>query len=94
MLTALKEYLTSSDSARIINLEQQYTKIKKGSINRQSIEIWLNEYVQLYILKKEHDVIELIIIKKAYCDFVLAIKSYAFYLIQTYEKLINTTEKD
>ena len=94
MLTALKERLISSNSVRIINLEQQYAKIKKEPINRQSIETWLNEYVQLYILKKEHDVVKLIIIKRAYCDFILTIESYAFWLIQTYKKLIDTTEEN
>ena len=78
MLRALKKRLTSSNSVQIINFEQQYAKIKKRWINKQSIETWLNEYVQLYILKKEHDVVNLMIIKRTYYDFILTIESYVF----------------
>ena len=90
ILRAIKARLASSDSARIIKFEKEYTRFMKGS-SRQNVEAWLNDYIQLYILKK-HNIVEIENTHRAFKDFILIIEQLASILIQQYESQLNKTE--
>ena len=95
LLRALRARLVPSDSARSLELERDYERLKKGPTNKQNIETWLDDYVQMYTLAKEHGIAEITNTQRTYRDFLLAIESQATVLAQMHEYLIDTaTDKE
>ena len=92
LLRVLKTRLAPSNSARSLKFERDYERLKKGPSNKQDIEAWLNDYIQMYILIKKHDIAEIANTKRAYKNFLLIIESQASIFAQMHEYLINTTE--
>ena len=90
LLKALKARLTFFDSTRFLKFERNYKRFRKKFINKQNVETWLNDYVQMYILTKKNDIIKIINTRRAYWDFLLIIESQASILAQMHEYQINT----
>ncbi|KAG7007910.1 hypothetical protein G7Y79_00008g025480 [Physcia stellaris] len=77
VLRALKARLAPTDSARSLELEQQYNRMAKGPSNRQSIDAWLDEYLKMLALAKQTKIAEVTDSKRAYRDFLHAIDKIA-----------------
>ena len=90
LLRALKARLAPSDSARSLELRQTYERLKKGPSSKQNIETWLDDYVQMYFLAKEHGIAEITNTQRAYRDFLMAIEDEAPVLAQMHEYLTDT----
>ena len=50
----------------------------------------MNDYVQMYILTKKNDIVEIINTRRAYRDFLLIIEDQASIFAQMHEYQINT----
>ena len=59
---------------------------------KQNVKAWLNNYIQLYILNKKHNIVEIKNIHRVFRNFILVIKQLASILIQQYESQLNKTE--
>ena len=90
LLRVLKARLASFDSARSLKFERDYERFKKKLINKQNIEAWLNDYVQIYTLTKKNDIVEIINTRRAYRNFFLIIEGQASVLAQMHKYQINT----
>lgn len=91
LLRALKARLAPSDSARCLDLEQQYRRLIKGPSNRQNTEFWLDEYLKMYTLGKEYKIAELVDGKRAYRDFLHAIEKIAPTFAEMHEIVMDST---
>ena len=90
LLRALRARLASFDSARSLKFERDYERFRKEFTNKQNVEAWLDDYVQMYTLTKENDIVEIISTRRAYRDFLLIIEGQASVLAQMHEYQINT----
>lgn len=90
VIRALKTRLAPSDAARILKLEQQYKRLRKGPSSRQNVESWLDDYLKMYTLGKESKVAELTDGKRAYRDFLYAIENTAPTFADIHELRIDT----
>ena len=74
VLQVLKTRLTLFDSIKNLKLKQQYNRMTKNSINRQNIDVWLNDYFKMLTLIKQVKIVEIIDNKRTYRNFLHAIK--------------------
>lgn len=77
MLRALKQRLAPSDSARLLEIEQDYARLKSGPSPHQNSEVWLDEWTRMYELAKELKLAEVVDSSRTYRDFLLAIWKHA-----------------
>ena len=95
ILRQLKQKLAPSDSARSLELERQYEKLRTGPSNRQNIEAWLDDWMHTYTLAKEYKIAEVVDTRRALRDFLLAIESHAPTLTAMYELMdVNTNDEE
>lgn len=92
ILRALKQKLAPSDSARELELERLYDKLKTGPTPRQNVETWLDEWIQMYYLAKEFGLNAVVDTRKVYRDFILAIEHITPVMAQMYEDALDNTE--
>ena len=57
----------------------------RGLFNRQNIDVWLNDYLKMFTLAKQAEIVEVIDSKCAYRDFLHAIEKTAFIFVEVYE---------
>lgn len=89
VLRALKARLAPTDDARSFELEQQYNRLVKGPIARQSVEAWLDEYLKMYTLGKQVKIAEVVDSKRAYRDFLQAIEKTAPTFAEVHQLLLD-----
>lgn len=85
VLRALKARLAPTDSARSLELEQQYNRLTKGPSSRQNIDAWLDDYLKMLTLAKQAKIAEVTDSKRAYRDFLHAIEKTAPTFAEVYE---------
>ena len=85
VLQALKARLTFFDSIKSLKLKQQYNRMTRKSINRQNIDVWLNDYLKMLTLVKQVKIAEIIDNKRAYRNFLHAIKKIVSIFVEVYE---------
>ena len=85
VLQALKARLAPSDSARSLELEQQYNRMTRGPTSRQSVDAWLDDYLKMLTLAKQARIAEVTDSKRAYRDFLHAIEKTAPTFAEVYE---------
>lgn len=90
VLRALQARLAPSDSARSLDLEQQYYRLAKGPSNRQNVDNWLDDYIKMYTQAKEADIAEVTKPKRAYRDFLHAIENQAPTFAEVHEMAMST----
>ena len=90
VLRALKARLAPSDSARSLELEQQYNRMTKGPSNRQNIDAWLDDYLKMLTLAKQAKIAEVTDSKRAYRDFLHSIEKTAPTFAEVYELQLET----
>ena len=73
----LKARFAFIDSARNLKLKQKYNRMIKNSFNRQSIDVWLDDYLKMLTLVKQAKIAEIIDSKRVYRDFLHAIDKIA-----------------
>ncbi|KAG6995781.1 hypothetical protein G7Y79_00042g078860 [Physcia stellaris] len=84
VLRALKARLAPTDSARSLELEQEYNRLIKGPSNRQSIDVWIDDYLKMLALAKQAKIAEVTDSKRAYRDFLQAIDKTASTFAEVY----------
>ena len=89
VLRAFKARFALFDSTRNLKLKQQYNRMIKNSFNRQSIDVWLNDYLKMLTLVKQTKIVEIIDNKRAYRDFLHAIEKTALIFVEIYELQLN-----
>ena len=92
VLRALKARLSPSDSARSLELEQQYNRMTRGPTSRQSIDAWLDDYLKMLTLAKQARIAEVIDSKRAYRDFLHAIEKTAPTFAEVQELQLETIQ--
>ena len=85
VLRALKARFSFFDSVKSLKLKQQYNRMIRESINRQSIDVWLNDYLKMFTLTKQADIAEIIDSKRVYRDFLHVIEKIALIFAEIYE---------
>ena len=96
VLRFLKSRLSLFDSIKNLKLKQQYNRMIKDFFNKQSIDVWLNDYLKMFTLVKHAKIVEVTNNKRVYKNFLHVIEKIAFIFVEVQKlqlKIISNHEK-